>query len=118
MNCRDSAEKMRYRDLFTLPNGEALENLHPPEPKQQCLIWSENHEHAVASIDDEIHPQAKCVWLGFEDPDVIYAYEKHWKTGDWELVERKKGNIPLVNNNPFKPDSESVFPVNKTPTDA
>ncbi|MCE2415767.1 hypothetical protein J4G07_17420 [Candidatus Poribacteria bacterium] len=109
---------MRYRDLFTLTSREALESLHPSEPKQQCLIWSENHEHAVASIDDEIHPQAKRVWLEFEDPDwcahaVIYAYEKHWKTGDWELVERKKGNIPLVNKNPFKPDSESVFPVNK-----
>ena len=104
---------MKYRDLFALTSGEALENLHPPEPKQQCLIWSENHEHAVASIDDEIHPQAKRVWLEFEGLDIIYAYEKHWKTGDWELVERKKGNIPLVNNNPFKPDSESVFPVNK-----
>ncbi len=98
---------MKYRDLFTPPHGEAR------EPKRQCLIWSENHEHAVASIDDEIHPQAKCVWLEFEGLNVIYAYEKHWKTGDWELVERKKGNIPLVNNNPFKPDSESVFPVNK-----
>ncbi len=86
---------------------------HPPEPKRQCLIWSENHEHAVASVDDDIHPQAKRVWLEFEDFDVIYAYEKHWKTGDWELVERKKGNIPLVNNDPFKPDSESIFPVNK-----
>ena len=98
---------MRYRNLFTLPHGEAQ------ELKQKCLIWSANHEHAVASVDDEIHPQAKCVWLEFEDSDVIYAYEKHWKTGDWELVERKKGNIPLVNNNPFKPDSESVFPVNQ-----
>jgi hypothetical protein len=109
---------MRYRDLFALPSGGALENLHPREPKQQCLIWSANHEHAVASVDDEIHSQAKRVWLGFEDPNwcshpVIYAYERHWQTGDWELVERKKGNIPLVNNNPFKPDSESVFPVNK-----
>ena len=113
MSCRDGAEKVRYRDLFTRPSGEALEDRHPSEPKQQCLIWSENHEHAVASIDDEIHPQAKCVWLEFENFDVIYAYEKHWKTGRWELVEQKKGNIPLVNNNPFKPDSESVFPVNK-----
>ncbi|MCY4571093.1 MAG: hypothetical protein OXD49_22605 [Candidatus Poribacteria bacterium] len=104
---------MKYRDLFTLTSREALENLHPLEPKQECLIWSENHEHAVAAIDDEIHPQAKRVWLEFEGPDIIYAYEKHWKTGDWELVERKKGNIPLVNNNPFKPDSESVFVVNK-----
>ena len=98
---------MKYKDLFTPPHREAR------EPKRQCLIWSENHEHAVASIDDEIHPQAKRVWLGFEGINVIYAYEKHWKTGDWELVEKKKGNIPLVNNNPFKPDSESVFPVNK-----
>ena len=98
---------MRYRDLFTPPRGDAR------EPKQQCLIWSANHEHAVASIDDEIHPQAKCVWSEFEGLNVIYAYERHWKTGDWELVERKKGNIPLVNNNPFKPDSESVFPANK-----
>ena len=70
-------------------------------------------EHAVASIDDEIHPQAKCVWLEFEGLDVIYAYERHWKTGDWGLAERKKGNIPLVNNNPFEPDSESVFSANK-----
>ena len=106
---------MRYRDLFALPSEGALENLHPPEPKQHCLIWSENHEHAVASIDDEIHTQAKRVWLGFEDPNwcshpVIYAYERHWRTSDWELVERKKGNT-LVNNNPFKPDSESVFPI-------
>ena len=54
---------MKYEDLFTPPHGETR------EPKQQCLIWSENHEHAVASIDDEIHPQAKCVWLGFEDTD-------------------------------------------------
>ena len=98
---------MKYRDLFIPPHEEAR------EPKQQCLIWSENHEHAVASIDDDIHPQAKRVWLEFEGLNVIYAYEKHWKTGRWELVERKKGHIPLVNNNPFKPDSESVFPVNK-----
>jgi hypothetical protein len=67
---------MKYRDLFTPLHGKAR------ELKQQCLIWSENHEHAVASIDDEIHPQAKRVWLGFEDPNwyshpVIYAYEKH-----------------------------------------
>ena len=98
---------MKYRELSTPLQGEAQ------ELKQKCLIWSANHEHAVASIDDEIHPQAKCVWLEFEDSDVIYAYEKHWKTNDWVLVERKKGNIPLVNNNPFKPDSESVFPVNQ-----
>lgn len=113
MNCRNGVKEMRYRDLFTRPSGEAQENLHPLNLKRQCLIWSENHEHAVASIDDEIHPQAKCVWLEFEDFDIIYAYERHWQTGDWELVERKKGNIPLVNNNPFKPDSESVFPINK-----
>ena len=69
---------MKYRDLFTPSDAEAR------EPKQQCLIWSANHEHAVASIDDEIHPQAKCVWLECEDSDVIYAYEKYWKTGDWE----------------------------------
>ena len=98
---------MKYRDLFTPPHEEAR------ELKRQCLIWSANHEHAIASIDDEIHPQAKCVWLEFEGLNVIYAYQKHWKTGDWELVENKTGNIPLVNNNPFKPDSESVFPVNK-----
>ena len=98
---------MKYSDLFTPLQGEVR------ELKQQCLIWSENHEHAVASIDDAIHPQAKRVWLEFEGLNVIYAYEKHWKTGNWELVERKKGNIPLVNNNSFKPDSESVFPVNK-----
>ena len=98
---------MKYSDLFTSPHGEAW------QPKQQCLIWSENHEHAVASIDDEIHPQAKFVWLEFEGLDVIYAYGRHWKTGNWELVEEKKGNIPLVDNNPFKPDSESVFPVNQ-----
>ena len=105
MNCRGG---MKYRDLFTPSDAEAR------EPKRQCLIWSDNHEHAVADINDEIHPQAKVVWIGFENPDlIIYAYEKHWRTGDWELIERKKGNIPLVNNNPFKPDSESVFPVNK-----
>ena len=98
---------MKYRDLFTPQQGEAR------KLKQQCLIWSANHEHAVAFIDDEIHPQAKCVWLEFEGLNVIYAYEKHWKTGNWELVEEKTGNIPLVNNNPFKPDSESVFSVNK-----
>ena len=98
---------MKYRDIFTPPDAEAR------ELKQHCLIWSSNHEHAVASIDDEIHPQAKCIWLEFENLNVIYAYEKHWKTRDWELVERKKGNIPLVNNNPFKPDSESVFPANQ-----
>ena len=98
---------MKYRDLFTPPSGETR------ELKQKCLIWSANHEHAVATIDEEIHPQARCVWLEFEGLDVIYAYEMHWKTGKWELVERKKGNIPLVNNNPFKPDSESVFPVNR-----
>ena len=99
---------MKYRDLF-IPQP-----LQPSEPQPQCLIWSENHEHAVAAIDDAIHPQAKYVWLGFEGPSpVIDAYQKHWKTGDWELVERKKGNIPLVNNNPFKPDSESVFPANR-----
>lgn len=98
---------MKYRELSTPLHGEAR------DLKQKCLIWSANHEHAVASIDDEIHPQAKCVWLEFEDSNVIYAYEKHWKTGTWELIERKKGNIPLVNNNPFKPDSESVFPVNQ-----
>ena len=107
MSYRDGVEKMKYRDLFTPLSA------HPREPKQHCLIWSENHEHAVATIDDEIHPQAKRVWLEFEGLNVIYAYEKHWKTGDWELVERKKGNIPLVNNNPFKQNSESVFPVNK-----
>ena len=98
---------MKYRDLFTPPHGEGR------ELKQQCLIWSANHEHAVASIDDEIHPQAKRVWLECEGLNVIYAYERHWKTGDWKLVERKKGSIPLVNNNPFKPDSESVFPINQ-----
>lgn len=43
MSCRDGVEKVRYRDLFTLPSGEVLENLHPSEPKQQCLVWSENH---------------------------------------------------------------------------
>lgn len=98
---------MKYKDLFTLPYGETQ------KPRQQCLIWSENYEHAVASIDDEIHPQAKFVWLESAGFDVIYAYGKHWKTSNWELVERKKGNIPLINSNPFKPDSESVFPVNK-----
>ena len=98
---------MKYRDLFTPPREEAR------EPKRQCLIWSENHEHAVASIDDEIHPQAKRVWLEFEGLHIIYAYERHWKTGDWALIERKKGNIPLVNNNPFKLESESVFAVNE-----
>ncbi len=98
---------MKYKDLFTPPDTEVR------ELKQKCLIWSENHEHAVASIGDEIHLQAKCVWLEFEGLDVIYAYEKHWKTDKWELVEEKKGSIPLVNNNPFKPDSESVFPVNQ-----
>ena len=109
---------MRYRDLSTLPSvflrsGETPENTHLLEPKQQCLIWSSNHEHAVASIDDEIHPQAKYVWLTYKQLAGIYAYEKHWQTGNWTLVERKNGNIPFVNNNPFKPDSESVFPVNK-----
>ena len=98
---------MKYSDLFTPPDAEAR------ELKQECLIWSSNHEHAVASVDDEIHPQAKCIWLEFENLNVIYAYQKHWKTVNWELVERKKGNIPLVNNNPFKPDSESVFPANQ-----
>ena len=98
---------MKYSDLFTPPDTAV------GELKQKCLIWSENHEHAVATIDDEIHPQARCVWLEFENFNVIYAYEKHWKTGGWELVERKKGNIPLVNNNPFKPDSESVFSANQ-----
>ena len=98
---------MKYRDLFASAHGETR------ELTQQCLIWSENHEHAVASIDDEIDLQAKRVWLEFEGLNVIYAYEKHWKTGAWELVEEKSGNIPLVNNNPFKPDSESVFPVNQ-----
>ena len=58
---------MKYRDLFTPPHGDAQ------EPKQQCLIWSENHEHAVASIDDEIHLQAKRVWLEFEGLNIIYA---------------------------------------------
>lgn len=98
---------MKYRDLRTPPHEEVR------ELKQRCLIWSANHEHAIASIDDEIHPQAKRVWLEFEGLDLIYAYEKHWKTGDWGLVERKNGNIPLVNNNPFKPNSESVFSANK-----
>lgn len=98
---------MKYRDLRTPLHEEAR------ELKQRCLIWSANHEHAVASIDDEIHPQAKRVWLEFEGLDVIYAYEKHWKTGDWGLVERKNGNIPLVNNNPFEPDTESVFSADK-----
>ena len=58
---------MKYEDLFTPPHGETR------EPKQQCLIWSENHEHAVASIDDEIHPQAKCVWIGFEDTRLVFT---------------------------------------------
>ena len=98
---------MKYRDLFTPLDAEA------GELKQHCLIWSANHEHAVAAIDAEIHPQAKCVWLEFKGLNVIYAYEKHWKTGTWQLVEEKKGNIPLENNNPFKPDSESVFAVNR-----
>ena len=86
---------MKYRDLFTPASGEVR------KLKQKCLIWSTNHEHAVAVIDEKIHPQAKCVWLEFEGLDVIYAYEKHWKTGDWELVERKRGKYPVSQQQPF-----------------
>ena len=87
---------MKYRDLFTPLHEEAR------ELKQQCLIWSVNHEHAVASIDHEIHPQAKRVWLEFEGFNVIYAYEKHWKTGDWELVEEKEGKHPVSKQQPLQ----------------
>ena len=85
---------MKYRDLFTPPHGEAR------EPKQQCLIWSANHEHAVASVDDEIHSQAKRVWLGFEDPNwcshpVIYAYEKTLgKQANGNSLNGKRGISP------------------------
>ena len=75
---------MKYSDLFTPAQGEVR------EPKQQCLIWSENHEHAVASIDDAIHPQAKRVWLEFEGLNVIYAYEKHWKTATGNSLNGKR----------------------------
>ena len=63
MSCRDGVEKVRYRDLFTLPSGEVLENLHPSEPKQQCLVWSENHLKyglETPSFRSYCYPQVFC----------------------------------------------------------
>ena len=108
---------MRYKDLFKV---DTRLELNP-----QCLAWTVNHEHAVFAIDACIHPAAVVVWLGFIDffPPfpMIYKYQKHWETGEWELIEESIGEIPLVNNNPFSPHGRdaasntaaSVFPQNQ-----
>ncbi len=111
---------MRYRDLFT-PSKDGTKSRTQdkthgavPRLKNRCLIWSDNLEHAVAAITDPVHRQARYVWLAPDaEPPCIYVYRKHWRTGNWEFVEKKKGQIPLVNNNPFAPESENVFPANK-----
>lgn len=104
---------MKYRDLTKMSFWTS------EEWETQCLVWSAHYEHAVFSIHDAIHPQAKYVWLKPKRLLLIHAYYKHWKTGKWILAELKKGNIPLVNNNPFQPcgnaasnTAVSVFPQN------
>ena len=105
---------MRHKDLFSRQHSL----LNP-----KCLAWTENHEHAVFSVEDEIHPKAVVVWLGFiaffpPDPTLC----KYQRVGDeWELVESSVGEVPLVNHNPFDPrkqnaasnTAESVFPQNR-----
>ena len=114
---------MKYKDLFKLP----LDWLQP-----QCLVWSANHEHAVFSIEDEVHPKAVYIWLGYIDAfgeayfsypplHVIFKYKLQQGNRDWELSEISEGNIPFVSNNPFDPRKEnaasntavSVFPQNQ-----
>ena len=107
---------MKYRDLFL--NNPSFWGNETPEPK--CLVWSANHEHAVFSLDDSIHPQSKFVWIKPSETPFILCYEKKWLSEIWVFVELKLGNIPLVNNNPFDPrkdlaasnTAESVFPQN------
>lgn len=56
---------MKYRDLFTLPHGEAR------ELKRQCLIWSENYEHA--SIDAERYTVNGSLCNTFTFSSVYYS---------------------------------------------
>ena len=129
---------MKYRDLFL--ENPSFWGDKTPEPK--CLAWSANHEHAVFSLDDTIHPQAKFVWIKPSGTPFILCYEqkRYWKKyrydsqykltrrvyheykpPRWDFVELKLGRIPLVNNNPFDPcrqnaasnTAESVFPQNQ-----
>ena len=103
-----------YKDQFQFP----VEWLEP-----QCLAWSANHEHAVFSIEDEIHPKAVCIWLGYTEDSISFTMicKIQLQGGYWELSEISKGQIPLVNNNPFDPRKEnaasntavSVFPQNQ-----
>ena len=129
---------MKYRDLFS--ENPSYWRGEMPEPK--CLAWSANHEHAVFSLDDSIHPQAKFVWIKPSGTPFILCYEKRdyckifqpasgyksatwvyheYQTPRWIFVELKLGEIPLENNNPFDPrkqncasnTAESVFPQNQ-----
>ena len=128
---------MKYRDLFL--NNPSFFDDETPEPI--CLAWSANHEHAVFLLDETIHPKAKFVWIKLSKTPFILCYERkrYWNEycydseyqlnrrvyheynpPRWDFVELKLGNIPLVNNNPFKPcgnaasnTAESVFPQNR-----
>ena len=124
---------MKYRDLF-LDNPSYWGD---KTPKPECVVWSANLEHAVFSLDDDIHPKAKFVWikplgtpfvLCYEKRDYckVYEYPVGWvyhqyQTPRWVFVELKLGKLTLENNNPFDPrrqnaasnTAESVFPQNQ-----
>ena len=116
---------MKYIDVFFKVFGRE----YGYYPKTKILVWSANHEHAVFDIYQSVHQATVVVWFewemyrerpGSEKVNTIHKIEL--KNGDqWRIAEPLSyGNIPLTNNNPFKPcgnaasnTAESVFPQNR-----
>ena len=60
-NCRDGVEKMRYRDLFTLPSGEAQENLQAFGRKAQAFRLRDISPLSVCVHKINLTSGRKCV---------------------------------------------------------
>ena len=50
--------KTTYREIYV--NNPSFWEKHSPE--LNCLVWSDNLEHAVFLIDDEVHLCSRFVW--------------------------------------------------------
>ena len=98
---------MTYREIYV--NNPSFWEKHSPE--SNCLVWSNNLEHAVFSIDDKIHLCSRFVWIKPQNTSFILCYEYRIQGNAWVFVELKLGKIPLENNNPFD-GVPSVFPQN------
>ena len=116
---------MKYLDIFYQVLGTEYGYI----PRHKVLAWTVNHEHAVFHILDDVHPATVVVWfqwemysndVTWEKVNTIHKFER--KDDKWRYAEPlSRGEIPLVNNNPFDPrkenaasnTAESVFPQNQ-----